>query len=251
MRERITFWNRGAKELYGYSAEEALGKVAQELLCTEFPESIERIRKKLVRDHRWSGELVHQCKDGSKVVVMSRWSLDRDERGKPMSVLETNTDITARKKAEAALRRSKQLLELRVRARTHELNRSNKKLKAEISRRKGLEGEILSVSDREQQRLGQELHDWSVPASDRGRIHDALDRVATEKPSGDRRSRYRENRPTGEYEPPSIRAIFPARCTGWMSTQPGSSSRCKIWLTGKFGERPAGWKSNRHFESGR
>ena len=45
MRERITFWNRGAKELYGYSAEEALGKVAQELLGTEFPESIERIRK--------------------------------------------------------------------------------------------------------------------------------------------------------------------------------------------------------------
>jgi len=159
MRKRIIFWNRGAKELYGYSAEEALGKVAQELLCTEFPESIERIRKKLVRDHRWSGELVHRCKDGSKVVVMSRWSLDRDERGKPMSILETNTDITARKKAEAALRRSKQLLELRVRARTLELNRSNKKLEAEISRRKGLEGEILSVSDREQQRLGQELHD--------------------------------------------------------------------------------------------
>ena len=159
MRKRITFWNRGAKELYGYSAEEALGKVAQELLCTEFPESIGRIRKKLVRDHRWSGELVHRCKDRSKVVVMSRWSLDRDERGKPMSILETNTDITARKKAEAALRRSKQLLEMRVRARTLELNRANKKLEAEISRRKGLEGEILSVSDREQQRLGQELHD--------------------------------------------------------------------------------------------
>ena len=159
MRKRIIFWNRGAKELYGYSAEEALGKVAQELLCTEFPESIGRIRKKLVRDHRWSGELVHRCKDGSKVVVMSRWSLDRDERGKPMSILETNTDITARKKAEAALRRTKQLLEVRVRARTLELNRSNKKLEEEISRRKGLEGEILSVSDREQQRLGQELHD--------------------------------------------------------------------------------------------
>ena len=159
MRKRTTFWNRGAKELYGYSAEEALGKVAQELLCTEYPESIGRIRKKLERDHRWSGELVHRCKDGSKVVVMSRWSLDRDERGKPMSILETNTDITPRKKAEAALRRSKQLLEMRVRARTLELNRSNKKLEAEISRRKGMEGEILSVSDREQQRLGQELHD--------------------------------------------------------------------------------------------
>ena len=158
-RERITFWNRGAKELYGYSAEEALGKVAQELLCTEFPESIERIRKKLVRDHRWSGELVHRCKDGNKVVVMSRWSLDRDERGKPTSILETNTDITARKRAELQLQKSKDALEQVVEQRTKELRVTNAELKSEIGRRKGLEGEILSISDREQQRLGQELHD--------------------------------------------------------------------------------------------
>ena len=157
MRKRITFWNRGAKELYGYSGEEALGKVTQELLRTEFPESLGRIRKKLVRDHRWSGELVH-LQGRQQSLVMSRWSLDRDERGKPMSILETNTDITARKKAEAALQRSKELLEQRVRARTLEL-RGQTELEAEISRRQGLEGEILSVSDREQQRLGQELHD--------------------------------------------------------------------------------------------
>jgi PAS domain S-box-containing protein len=159
MRERITFWNRGAKELYGYSAEEAFGKVARELLCTEFPESIGTIRKRLVRDHRWSGELVHRRKDGSKVVVMSRWSLDHDERGKPMSILETNTDITARKGAEVALQRSKGALEHVVEQRTKELRVANAELENEIQRRKGLEGEILAVSDREQQRLGQELHD--------------------------------------------------------------------------------------------
>src|SRR5262249_40597612 len=89
---RITFWNRGAKELYCYSAEEALGRSAHELLCTEFPQPLGHIRKKLMRDGRWSGELVHRCKDGGKVVVMSRWSLDRDERGKSHSILETNTD---------------------------------------------------------------------------------------------------------------------------------------------------------------
>jgi PAS domain S-box-containing protein len=159
MRERITFWNRGAKELYGYSAGEALGKVAHELLCTEFPESIERVRKKLKRDDRWSGELVHRCKDGSKVVVMSRWSLDRDKLGKPMSILETNTDITARKRAEVALQRSREALKQVVEQRTKELRVANAELKNEIERRKGLEGEILAVSDREQQRLGQELHD--------------------------------------------------------------------------------------------
>jgi PAS domain S-box-containing protein len=159
MQNRITFWNRGAKELYGYSAGEALGKLSHELLCTKFPQSIEHIRKKLKRDGRWSGELVHRCKDGSKVVVMSRWSLDRDERGKPHSILETNTDITARKSAEVALQRSKEALERVVEQRTRELRVANTELKSENERRKGLEGEILSVSDREQQRLGQELHD--------------------------------------------------------------------------------------------
>jgi signal transduction histidine kinase len=64
-----------------------------------------------------------------------------------------------RKRAEEALQRSKELLESRVRARTIELRQANKKLESEIARRKGLEGEILAVSDREQQRLGQELHD--------------------------------------------------------------------------------------------
>jgi PAS domain S-box-containing protein len=159
IQQRITYWNRGAKELYGYSAEEALGKVTWKLLCTEFPESIERIRKKLVRDGRWSGELVHRRKGGNKVIVMSRWSLDRDERGSPKSILETNTDITARKRVELELQRSKDALEQAVEQRTRELRVTNVELKSEIERRKGLEGEILSVSDREQQRLGQELHD--------------------------------------------------------------------------------------------
>src|SRR6267378_3869816 len=52
-----------------------------------------------------------------------------------------------------------EMLEYRVRERTAELSAANKQLKNEIERRKGLEGEILAISDREQQRLGQELHD--------------------------------------------------------------------------------------------
>jgi PAS domain S-box-containing protein len=98
--ERITYWNHGAMELYGYAVEEALGKVTHKLLRTEHPQPRIEIRKKLERDNRWSGELVHTCKDGSKVVVISRWSLDRDAQGKQVSVLETNTEITDRKRAE-------------------------------------------------------------------------------------------------------------------------------------------------------
>lgn len=98
--DRITYWNHGARELYGYSREEALGKVTHELLRTVHSQSLIHIRKKLERDNRWSGELVHTCKDGTKVIVISRWSLDRDAKGMPASILETNTEITNRKRAE-------------------------------------------------------------------------------------------------------------------------------------------------------
>ena len=324
--DRITYWNDGARELYGYPPEEALGKVTHKLLRTQHPWSLTNIRKKLERDSRWSGELVHTRKDGTKVIVISRWSLDRDAKGGPALILETNTEITdrkreeqrrvvnlavtrilsespaladavprilrtvcetlgwevgdfwtpkpdgrvlrcevsesrvgkfskfkavsrklklapgiglpgriwsnskpawisdlskdnnfprasvvageglhgafafpisfgkhfvgvmeffsveirepdedvlkmfgsigsqigqfvQRKRAEEALQKSKQLLEQLVRQRTKALHMANAELKSEIERRKGLEGEILAVSDREQQRLGQELHD--------------------------------------------------------------------------------------------
>jgi PAS domain S-box-containing protein len=158
-RDRIIYWNRGAEQLYGFSAKEAFGKITHQLLRTAHPENFGKIRKKLKRDNRWSGELVHTRKDGSKVIVMSRWSLDPDDGRRPPSILETNTDITARKSADVALQRSKEALELMVEQRTKELRVANFELKSEIQRRQGLEGEILTVSDREQQRLGQELHD--------------------------------------------------------------------------------------------
>ena len=158
-RDRIVYWNHGAEGIYGFKREEAVGKISHDLLRTEHPESLKSIRKKLERDGRWSGELVHTRKDGTKITVASRWALDRDDKGRPTSVLETNNDISLRKQAERELRKSKQLLELLVRKRTKALRSANAELENEIARRQGLEGQILEISDREQERLGQELHD--------------------------------------------------------------------------------------------
>jgi PAS domain S-box-containing protein len=324
--ERITYWNKGATKLYGYTRQEALGTVIQHLLKSKFPEPLPKIDEKLLRDNHWQGEIVHTRRDGRRIIVFSRWALDRDGQGKRAYVLETNNDITERKRAEhrqmvnlavtkilaespaltyavpkilqnvcetlgweagafwthepeadvlrcltgwechpgrflkfkrtsseltlapgvglpglvwssgkptwisdytdtnfararvavteglhaafafpisfrkrflgvmeffscdirepdedllkvfasigsqigqfiqrkeaeVALQKSKELLEQRVRQRTQELRATNKMMKDEIARRKGLEGEILEISDREQQRLGQELHD--------------------------------------------------------------------------------------------
>jgi len=157
--DRVTYWNQGAEKIYGYTREEALGKVIYDLLKTEHPEARSKIYQKLLRDNRWEGELVHSRRDGKRLTMFSRWSVDRDAQGNRAFVLETNNDITQRKEAEAALKKSKDLLEKRVQARTADLRAANQELKNEITRRKGLEGQILEISDREQERLGQELHD--------------------------------------------------------------------------------------------
>lgn len=103
MEGTMTYWNRAAEELYGWPKTQALGRQSHDLLQTVFPEPPSRIDKELLRTGRWEGEVVHTTRGGKKVTVSSRWALERDERGEPKSVLETNTDITARNQAEGAL----------------------------------------------------------------------------------------------------------------------------------------------------
>jgi len=100
----IKYWNLGAEERYGWTAEQAVGRVVYDLLKTVFPAPLEQIKAEVVGTSRWEGELVHTKKDGTQVVVASRWSLQRDKQGAPVAILETNNDITGRKRAEAALR---------------------------------------------------------------------------------------------------------------------------------------------------
>ena len=103
---RITYWNRGAEELYGWKSDEAMSKLAHRLLATEFPQSLEDIETYLLEHGRWEGELSHTAWGGRRVLVDSRWSLKRDEAGRPLAILEICHDITARRQAEEALKRS-------------------------------------------------------------------------------------------------------------------------------------------------
>src|SRR5262245_13811405 len=91
---RITFWNRGAEELYGWTEAQAIGKVAYELLQTRFPTSLDDVMDVIASTDRWDGELFHTCADGRQIVVASRWALQRSASGTPMAVLEINRDIT-------------------------------------------------------------------------------------------------------------------------------------------------------------
>ena len=104
------YWNRGAEELYGWPAEQAVGRVILELLTTIFQVPLEQIEEEVIGAGRWEGELIQSKKDGSQVVVASRWSLQRDEIGAPVAILIINNDVTKRKRAEEAARRSEKEL---------------------------------------------------------------------------------------------------------------------------------------------
>jgi PAS domain S-box-containing protein len=112
MDDVITYWNRGAEELYGWTAEKAVGKVSHQLTQTVFPAPIDEIRAELLLTGRWEGELVHTKADGTQVAVASRWSLQTDERQRPIAILETNNDISERKRAQALLIGEKRILEM-------------------------------------------------------------------------------------------------------------------------------------------
>ena len=123
--DRVTYWNRGATRLYGWMEHEALGKSPHELLQTEFPVPVAEVLYS--PSDSWEGELRHRKRDGTQVIVASRWTTLRDAEGNISGWLEINTDITLRKRAEDAARR--------------------------------LGGRMLHLQDAERRRFARELHD--------------------------------------------------------------------------------------------
>nr|WP_216670159.1 PAS domain S-box protein [Microcoleus asticus] len=104
----ISYWNLGAKWLYGWRKSQAVGKNIHELLQTEWTQPFEAIQKVFFERGSWQGELVRTKADGTKITVASRWTLQRDDRDKPVAILEISNDISDRKRSEIALAQSAQ-----------------------------------------------------------------------------------------------------------------------------------------------
>lgn len=100
--DRITYWNKGAEELYGWTRAEVLGQVTHSLFQTTFPEPLPSIVACLRRDRHWQGELKHTRKNGTSLTVLSRWALTRDQATDAVVIMEANIDITQAEEAARA-----------------------------------------------------------------------------------------------------------------------------------------------------
>ena len=107
--QHITYWNRGAERLYGWTAEEVLGHSSVELFYKEETPELLEIRRTVLTKGEWSGELRQRDKSGREVIVMSRRTLLRDDQGRPVSILNINTDVTEHRKLETQLLRTQRM----------------------------------------------------------------------------------------------------------------------------------------------
>ena len=118
LEDRIIYWNQGAERLYGWTKQEAMGQKVHQLLQTAFLKPLKTIKTECLEQGYWDGKLKHSKRDRTSITVASRWTLERDEEGKPVAILEINNDITKREQAEKELRESEERWQVAVRGTT-------------------------------------------------------------------------------------------------------------------------------------
>ncbi|HUE86007.1 MAG TPA: PAS domain S-box protein, partial [Vicinamibacterales bacterium] len=99
---RITYWNKGAEQAYGWIADDAVGRRAVELLC-KGPSEYQAAEAALLLDGAWKGEMPRRTSADRDITMAVRWTLVRDTEGHPKSILAIDTDITGQKLAVEAL----------------------------------------------------------------------------------------------------------------------------------------------------
>ncbi len=109
LEDTVTFWNKSAEHLYGWSAQEALGKIFSSLFFKSEPPELMEAHKLLIGKGEWSGELSFLTKSGTSVLCNSRWRLVYDAENKPISIFVMNRDLTEQKKLEAEILRAQRM----------------------------------------------------------------------------------------------------------------------------------------------
>lgn len=106
---QILYWNKGAERMYGWQADEAFGRTISDLLCGGENDHVTQAAAALEHSDEWKSEARHKTRTGEKIIVVSRWTLVRNEKGVPDYYLITNTDITEQKSTEEHLLRAQRM----------------------------------------------------------------------------------------------------------------------------------------------
>ena len=104
----VAFWNRSAERIYGWTADEVRHRGARELLFNH-PNLFDRCQQAVLDEGEWVGEIEHKTQDGKHILLVSRWTLVKDEAGQPRSILAINTDITHQKLLEQQFLRAQRM----------------------------------------------------------------------------------------------------------------------------------------------
>ncbi|MEP7015664.1 MAG: response regulator [Verrucomicrobiota bacterium] len=104
----ITFWNKGAERLYGWTAKEAIGKRIDELLYPD-RDHYDAVAEAVETTGEFRGEVHQVTKDGRRLVVNARANVIQKGSGMPNSVLIIQTDVTQHKELEAQFLRAQRL----------------------------------------------------------------------------------------------------------------------------------------------
>ncbi len=105
---RVVYWGKGAEALYGYTAEEVMGKPITFIVGSQ-EVTEEEARMRQVREKgSWSGQYWQRRKDGTKFWADTFISLATDQNGQPFGLIGIDRDITDRKRAEEALAHSEE-----------------------------------------------------------------------------------------------------------------------------------------------
>ena len=109
MDDRIVYWNKSAERMYGWRAEEVIGKRTTDFLFQSMPPDYGEAQRILLERGEWRGEFNQITKGGQALIVETRWTLVRDEQGEPCQKMVVNTDVTEHNRLQSELQRAAQL----------------------------------------------------------------------------------------------------------------------------------------------